>query len=411
MKDIYISNSNINVTSFVYKRILNSALEKFKKKHSLKNITKVQFYGFANYNSNKPSLKSDLEKIAGEYVNGKYFYEKNIILEKGEEHIKIKIDYLDLILTYLSYSSLKEYVEKVLQNDYSTEYENQIKLLDNTKTKTEKFYYECYYVAENSKLSKGQVVFSNNWKKVNFKFIHHLNNEIVTYTYEGKIVSEDSFIHFFTKLDKEPNKKVIGAYFIFYVGNSKIVDRNILLGTYSGFDKHNRTIAGKMILKKSKTEKEMIENSLSDFFSPYLSELLRNKRIIVENTVYKNYRELYKKVFYANFQENFFGDIILNLSSDGYSGSIYMNVKKNDLVIKSNHNDIFFENSEIKFLLNEKIIKMNLCLSGNTKFSYLEVLLQYNNENNNNFKGSYIGIYSDGNIVNGKAEVIKKNDL
>jgi hypothetical protein len=71
------------------------------------------------------------------------------------------------------------------------------------------------------------------------------------------------------------NKKSEGAKFIFFIGKSSPNERHYLIGTYSGFDKYDRAIAGKMILKKYNTKAEVEEEVNEKSFDPIICQELK----------------------------------------------------------------------------------------------------------------------------------------
>ena len=64
--------------------------KRFKKKHGLLELPKsMQLYGYGNFRPELPNLKSDLEEIGNDFINGKYLYDKERDFHKGLSLIHI----------------------------------------------------------------------------------------------------------------------------------------------------------------------------------------------------------------------------------------------------------------------------------------------------------------------------------
>ena len=63
---------SLPLTTEYFGLLLVDIQEAFKNKHNLKELPKsMQFYGYGNYDSEKPNLKTDLEHIGSAFINGK----------------------------------------------------------------------------------------------------------------------------------------------------------------------------------------------------------------------------------------------------------------------------------------------------------------------------------------------------
>ena len=72
MKQIEVESLPITLNYFML--LIKEIQTKFLTNHQLKELPKaLQLYGYDNYDETKPSLKTDLEAIGTEFINGKYF--------------------------------------------------------------------------------------------------------------------------------------------------------------------------------------------------------------------------------------------------------------------------------------------------------------------------------------------------
>ena len=72
----------------------------FSKHYSIetKTLTVFQLYGFGDYNIERPSLKGFITEITGQWINGKYLYNKIREVDKGNsKYTKLRITDICLI--------------------------------------------------------------------------------------------------------------------------------------------------------------------------------------------------------------------------------------------------------------------------------------------------------------------------
>ena len=281
-------NETLILTKNTFKTLLISVVNNFKESHKLNTPYKdSQLYGFGNYDSEKPNLKKDLELILKGYVNGKYLYNKHREAESGRPIIKISREYKVLFFNYLGFKDIYEFLETDLFN--LSEKNKQIELLNNNNnSKQNDYYYVCYYFGEDNKMNKGKIIIYNEWKKIEMTYVYiDDNGENGIYTFYGTIKQSEDFVFFDTKFYIE-GKKNEGAKFIFFIGKSSPNERHYLIGTYSGFDKYDRAIAGKMILKKYNSKVEIEEDINEQSFDPIICQELNKNRLVIESSIKKN---------------------------------------------------------------------------------------------------------------------------
>ncbi len=74
-------------------------------------LTVFQLYGFGSYDEERPSLKGFITEITGQWLNGKYLYNKIRVVERGNsKHIKLRRDYLSLLILTAGYDNYSRYL-------------------------------------------------------------------------------------------------------------------------------------------------------------------------------------------------------------------------------------------------------------------------------------------------------------
>ena len=125
-------------------------LSVFSKHYSLeiKTLTVFQLYGFGNYEEELPNLKGFIAEVTGQWINGKYIYNKIREIEKGNnKSINLKRDYLSLLIISTGYENYSEYLKKspyITKNIRELEGTN----LNETPNNVDTLYYIGYYVED-----------------------------------------------------------------------------------------------------------------------------------------------------------------------------------------------------------------------------------------------------------------------
>ena len=226
--------TSLTLTEEYFEKLLIVIHNTFLKKHNLKQLPKSsQLYGYGNYDSAKPNLKLDLENLCTDTVNGKYLYDKTRQFHKGKPFLKINKYYKDLLLLYLGYDGITEFIDD--QKLPTSNRKKQLALIyDDSSFKT--YYYINYYFGEDKTIIKGQTVISNNWKKIQHTFIYRDDDGNIKehYNYGGVIRREDT-LHVSTKTLLD-GKLVEGDNETYYIGHNDPSNINFLIGTYTSFD-------------------------------------------------------------------------------------------------------------------------------------------------------------------------------
>ncbi len=400
-----ISKNNDNETLFLTKQVfnilLNSVLDHFKKSHGISEKYKdSQLYGFGNYNTEKPSLKNDLELILRGYVNGKYLYNKHREAISGKPIIKISREYKSLFFNYLGYKSIVEFIKSDL---LTTKQRNKQLELLNKAGKLDDHYYVCYYFGEDSHMNKGQVVLYNNWKTIEMVYVYEdENGEKGIYTFYGTITQSEDFAHFDTKY-YVGNKKSEGAKFIFFIGKSSPNERHYLIGTYSGFDKYDRAIAGKMILKKYNSKTEIEDEVDNKSFDPIICQELNKNRLVVESNIRKNPLMFSKKSPFAQVLMNTYGDYTFEFELEKNKFELKLKIEKYHFNIISLNDSIIIEDDRVSVLNKGQVLNFDFSISG---MFYLQKVSIYINaldfaEDKKEAKGNFNGVDINNKIVSG----------
>lgn len=395
------TNETLLLTKQVFNTLIRNVVSHFKKRHDISGHYKdSQLYGFGNYDPNKPSLKKDLELVLKGYVNGKYLYNKQREASSGKPIIKISREYKLLFFKYLKYENVVEFIKSDLFTEELRN--NQIELLNNSN-KIENHYYVCYYFGEDNKMNKGQVIIYNDWKNVEMIYIYlGINEEKGVYTFYGSINQSEDFIYFNTKY-YVGNKKSEGAKFIFFIGKSSPNERNFLMGTYSGFDKYDRAIAGKIILKKYNSKSETQEEVNSRSFNPIICLELNKNRVTVESNIKKNPLLFSKKSPYAQVLLILSGSYLFHFKIGKTENTLKLQIEKYHYNIISLEKSVIIEEDTISLVNKGQIVVLDFSISGLFHLQKASIYINtiYLDQITKEKKGHFVGVNLNNEIVSG----------
>jgi hypothetical protein len=395
----------LNLTNTVFNVLTDRIIRHFKLKHNISIKYKdSQLYGFGNYNTEQPSLKRDFELIIKSHVNGKYLYNKQREAASGKPIIKISGDYKNLYIKYLGYKNITDFINSDLFS--SKQRLKQLELITKGDEINE-HYYVCYYFGEDNKMNKGQVIIHHNWKTIEMIYVYvNENEEKNTYLFYGNITQSEDFAYFDTKY-YVGNKRSEGAKFIFFIGKSSPNERQYLIGTYCGFDKYDRAISGKMILKKynSKSEIEVEVNNKS--FDPILCQELNKNRTVVESNIRKNPLLFSKKSPFAQVLTRTSGDYIFNFEIEQTSHKLKLKIEKYHFNIISLNDSIIVEDDRITVLNKGQIINFDFTVSGMFHLQKVSIYINaiFFVENDNKVTGVFNGVDINNKIVSGNLSI------
>ena len=393
----------LHLAKDVFEILLKMIIHRFKEDFKVDtNCIDSQLYGFGKYDSNKPNLKNELESVLKGYVNGKYLYNKYREVSSGKPIIKISREYKYLFFKYLGYKNINEFINQdFIKSDIKNK---QLNLLDHNSSVSEDYYYVCHYLGENDKMNKGQATIYNQWKTVEMKYVYEEESGLPSvYTFFGNIVYSENFVHFNTKFFSG-NKKIEGAKFIFFVGRSTYDERYYLIGTYAGFDKYDRAIAGKMILKKCSSKSKMEEEVINKNFDPLMSQELKKNRIVIESNLKRNPLMFSKRSPYAQVLFNTVGNYRLEFIFAKNSCVLELVIQKNHYNIVSLIDSIIIEDDEITVLNKGKILNLDFSISGVFDLQKVSIYIKsidFVEPKKGKSKGSFNGVDINNNIISG----------
>ena len=397
------------LTKHVFTVLLKRVIAHFKESHKIEGKYKdSQLYGFGNYDAEKANLKNDLELVLRGYVNGKYLYNKHRESSSGKPVIKISREYRSLFFNYLGYRDIIEFIE----SDFFTQKQKdkQFDLLNKRRSLID-HYYVCYYFGEDNKMNKGQVIVYNDWKTVEMIYVYvDENGARGVYTFYGTISQSEDFTHFDTKYFVG-NKKSEGAKFIFFIGKSSPNERHYLIGTYSGFDKYDRAIAGKMILKKFDTKAEIEEEVNDKSFDPIICQELNKVRLVVESNIRKNPLMFSKKSPYAQVLIKSAGDYAFEFIIEGKSYGLKLRIEKYHYNIVCLNDTIIIEDDKVLALNKGQILNFDFAVSGMFHLQKASIYIPAIDfiEKNKGAEGNFNGVDLNNNIVSGIVNISKLN--
>ncbi|NQV78533.1 MAG: hypothetical protein HQ490_09295, partial [Lutibacter sp.] len=341
-------SEQLALTKYCFDKLLIAIINTFKKKHQIEIIKDSQLFGFGNYDMTKPNLKSEFESITKNYINGKYLYNKNRELKQGGPLIKINREYKYAFFNYLGYNSIEAFLENEVLDEM--ELEKQLCLIQTVHT-NEEYYYCAYYFGEDQKMTKGKLIIYNNWSNIELRFVYFDEKDVKSeHIFYGVIKMSEDFMFIHTKYIVN-NTKREGASFIFFTGKSTPSERNYLIGTYSGFDKYNRAIAGKMILKKFEDKKAMESEFATRQVNSLFTQELRRERIIVESYVPNTSAKISNKSPYASLFSNLSGNYLFTFYSN--KDELYLlelSIDSHNYNILSNDPNLIIENDIVKLI-------------------------------------------------------------
>lgn len=396
----------IELSSNFYLGLHKELLDLFAKHYSieLKTLTVFQLYGFGNFDEKKPNLKNFITVRTGQWINGKYLYNKRREIDSNHKaKVKIRRDYLTILINAAGYKDYNEYLQNSVYISKNVREVEQTVLEDSIKDE-KVLYYVGYYVEDRRYYIKSKFTIYQ-MKTASWEILYwERDNTPTLYTYRGKCVpTGDSALSFyFRKEDSSLNKECFVN--LFYGNNMN--NKPLLLGAYCGFDRSNRPVIGKLVFEEVADAEAQDEKVKGKDINPIFHHYLFSQRMMVEGILPHKDSDL---AVSNNRLE------IINFLTGCFTG-YYLD--KNDYLIP-----ISFE---VENELGEIKLKIN-----NTKFEGLGRLNKTENyfisefhQNNTNLFSqfslqvqplekdlfiSHMLIYTGGNVINGKGLLWKES--
>ena len=398
------NNETLVLTKYVFTELLNQVIDKFKLDHKVQeNYKDSQLYGFGNYNSNLPSIKSELEILLKGYVNGKYLYNKFREVSTGKPLVKISREYKFLFFNYLKCKDVFEFLEKRIKVE--EEKEKQLQLIQSTVS-NEDYYYVCYYYGEDKKMTKGQIIIYNNWKTFELIFVYQNKKGLpIYYNLFGNIKQEESFVHFDAKFFSKKGK-IEGANFIFYVGKLNVNERPILIGTYSSFDKYDHTVAGNMIMVRKDGRRAMEEEANSFYFDPVFSQELIKQRYVALNHIPKQLSGLSVKSPYASIFGKLPNNYVVSFTINSEKHELTFFIEEYHYNIRSKTENVVVENDRLSLENKGQILELHFSLVGIFLIQKVSIFIKvYSLFQAGVAIGHFTGVDINNNIISGDIQL------
>lgn len=403
-----IENNTLLMTAHCFKILLAMILKQFKEEHKENSavIGRVtQLYGFGNYNASLPSLGQALEKLTGEFINGKYLYDKQRELQMGKPVLKLNGYYKTVLFQYIGYEGIVDFTEKVIKE--AQEKEKQLALIQNDILE-QNFFYVCYYFGEFKEIVKCQIVVLNNWKNLQYTYLYPLKDgTFKKFLAYGTAKRRADILHVRTKTLMD-GRMIDGGEDIIYVGHTEPGTNAFMLGVFSAFDINNRVVAGKIIFEKCDSKAEMLTKSLSRKIPAYIAQELRNVRIendgVIPNSTFdisskSPYSITYDKIpgnytFTLFQQEELLGDFQFSIHSDTFK---LTSLTEGVLIVKDN----------FELIQNGSVIHFSLQLTGIAFFTRLEFFIKtyYLNKGEKDIRGVFSGLDIENRLISGEVRV------
>ncbi|WP_340202134.1 hypothetical protein [Ascidiimonas sp. W6] len=400
-----MNTRGIQVSNGLIIGLHNELLAIFSKHYSIeiKTLTVFQLYGFGDYDEKRPSLKGFITEITGQWINGKYLYNKIREVDRGNsKYIKLRRDYLSLLILTAGYSNYTQYITNSPFINAAIREEEGSNFNDSSND-IDALYYVGYYVEDRQYYIKSKFTIYK-MKTASWEILYWERNlEPTFYTYFGKCVptGESALSFYFSKENSSLNKECFVN--LFYGNNMQ--SKPVLLGAYCGFNRNNSPVIGKIIFEQVLDKDAQDLKVKSKDINPIFHHYLYSQRMEVESILPHKDSDLSISI---NRLE------IVNFLIGDYLG-FYLD--KNNYLIPVSF-EVLNELGELKFKVNNTNFKgigrisrtENYLISEfsekNTSFSQFSIQVQPLERDL--FLGQML-VYSGANILNGSVLLWKKN--
>ncbi|MFD1294514.1 hypothetical protein ACFQ5N_11775 [Lutibacter holmesii] len=399
-------SDSLSLTIEYFKILLTLVHKKFIEKHGLKKLPKTfQLYGYGVYNEDKPSLKSDFEKIGDDFVNGKYLYDKSREIFKDKQTIKLNAYYKSVLLLYIGYDNFEQFLKEHPLS--KLEIEKQLSL-NGTAKQNETHYYLNYYFGEDDVIIKGRTVISNNWKKIQHTFLYPLEDGTFKEHYSnGNVILKGDTLCINSKT-LSGEKYIDGASEIYYIGHKSPSSIKYLVGTYCTFDIYTNTVAGRSILEKCNSKEEMEEKSKDPNIPAYIAMEIRNKRIVNNSNVPKNALELSKMSPFASIYYSIPGIYEITFKfGDNLTEILKFEIVATNYKIITLTENVYIEKDRLELINKGSILNLRFNFSGIIELERANIYFKtyYLKDGREFQEGVFSGIDIENRLVNGTLKV------
>jgi hypothetical protein len=279
-----MNTKGISVSNGLILALHKELLSVFSKHYNIKTktLTVFQLYGFGDYSEKRPSLKGFITEITGQWINGKYLYNKIREVERGNsKYIKLRRDYLSLLILTAGYDNYTQYINNSPFISVDIQKEEGSNFNEAAEKDIDALYYVGYYVEDRQYYIKSSFTIYK-MKTASWEILYWEGNlEPTFYTYFGKCVptGESALSFYFSKENSSLNKECFVN--LFYGNNMQ--SKPILLGAYCGFNRNNSPVIGKLIFEQVQDKEAQNLKVKSKDINPIFHHYLYSQRMEVES--------------------------------------------------------------------------------------------------------------------------------
>jgi hypothetical protein len=401
-----MNTRGITVSNGLIISLQKELLTIFSKHYSIetKTLTVFQLYGFGDFNADRPSLKGFITEITGQWINGKYLYNKIKEIDRGNsKYTKLRRDYLSLLLLAAGYNSYSDYINNSSFITEDIKEQEKVSNLTSDSSNVDALYYVGYYIEDRQYYIKSKFTI-HKMKTASWEILYwEGNSEPIFYTYFGKCVptGESALSFYFSKENSNLNKE---CFVNIFFGNN-MQSKPVLLGAYCGFNRNNSPVIGKLIFEQVQDKEAQELKVKSEEINPIFHHYLYSQRMEVESILPHKASDLSvspNRLEIVNFLiGEYYG---FYLGENNYLIPINFKVLNNlgELTLKINNNNfkgIGRVNKTENYLISEFSEKDNSFSQFSMRVNPLEKDLFI----------SYILVYSGADVLNGKVLLWKNN--
>ena len=394
-------NKSLQLLPVVFEKLHEELMKIFTEENSIdvRLLLDYQLYGFDQYDESKPNFKNYIHSKTGVHVNGKYLYNKMRDWNNGVKKIKLTREYIHVYFNCLGYKNVVEFINKIEFDPIdSQEQLREVGLYEEGDLDDE--YYIGYYYGEDHEIIKTKLTIYNRYKNVDWTLVYWENDiNPARYTYKGIVTEVRGTITFYFSKDNAATERnvLISVFF----GNKNIINKPFLMGTYSGFDRNNCPVGGKIIFERVPTQDDQEKQVLSREIDLTIRSEITNERIIVNSILPQNRFELSEESITANRLKKYYGFYVgFIMDSGDQLSKCYLTIENN-----SNRASLKFFDSRTHtgFF---KIVSMGEILYGvfdiSQSYSRLVLVLNSSFYKENYLLGTYSGISQSNRPVGGR---------
>ena len=298
---------SLKLYPFVFEKLHDELLIRFSEMYSVDTGSMVdyQLYGFDLHDSSKPNLKNFIREKTGNYINGKYLYNKKRDFRKGRKVIKLTREYTYVYFNALGYKSILDFMSSSAWSDEQRAAQFKLCGIYEDDHIDDEFYVGYYY-GEYREVIKTKLTIYNQGRNVDWVLVYWEDEKKPSlYTYKGVINESRGAVTFHFPPENADTGR--SAMICVFFGNNRLIYRPFMAGTYSGFDKNDCPVVGKIIFERVTSAEIQENNVLSKATDITISDEVVNERIAVNTQLPQNKFELSEESINAHRIANYSG--------------------------------------------------------------------------------------------------------